>query len=178
MSQPPAEERVTLARPARSGAARAGVGARVTALLVFLSAAAILAVAVYLPPDARGFGTHQQLGFGPCGMLLTTGYPCPTCGMTTAFSHTVRGQVVAALRAQASGFAFAVLTIAMLLGSLWTLVSGRVPLAALGYRLTPYRVAIALIVLFFGGWGVKIVVGLADGTLPVQRVSLWPARGS
>ncbi len=51
----------------------------------------VLIIASILEPDARGYGTHLQLGLPPCGFLLLTGAPCPGCGLTTAFAHAVRG---------------------------------------------------------------------------------------
>jgi hypothetical protein len=137
--------------------------------LVGMVCAGILGLAAWLPPDARGYGTHQRLGFGPCGVILTTGYPCPTCGMTTAFSWTVRGRVLSAIRAQVGGFVLALATIATLAACVWTVVSGRVP--PLPYlALSPYRLLAALLILLFGGWGLKLLVGLMDGTLPIRAV--------
>lgn len=62
----------------------------------------VLATAGLLEPDARGFGTHVQLGLPPCGFLALTGAPCPGCGLTTAFAHAVRGDL--ALAASANPF--------------------------------------------------------------------------
>jgi hypothetical protein len=66
---------------------------------------ALLVVARCLVPDpeGRGFGTHQQLGLPPCTFYVVTGWRCPTCGMTTAWSHVVRGQWRRAVRASACG---------------------------------------------------------------------------
>ena len=72
-----------------------------TALL--LGAVWLIATAWSIEPDARGHGTHEQLGREPCGYLQRTGEPCPSCGMTTSFAHTVRFQIVAALRANPAG---------------------------------------------------------------------------
>jgi hypothetical protein len=51
----------------------------------------VLSVARTIEPDARGYGTHVQLGLPPCGFLTLTGFPCPGCGLTTAFAHGIRG---------------------------------------------------------------------------------------
>lgn len=51
----------------------------------------VLVLAAAVEPDARGYGTHTQLGLPPCGFLLLTGSPCPGCGLTTAFAYGVRG---------------------------------------------------------------------------------------
>lgn len=139
---------------------------RLPAAVLFLSCGAILAVAVYLKPDPHGMGTHQQLGLAPCGMVIMTGYPCPTCGMTTAFAHTVRGQFFEALRSQAGGFALALLTIAVAVGALWALLSGRPPRIA-WHVITPYRLLLAMLLILLGGWFVKIAIGWFDGSIPV-----------
>lgn len=64
---------------------------------------AVLCLARALHPDPRGFGTHEQLGLPPCGFLSLTHWPCPGCGLTTAFSCMARGDVLSALRANAFG---------------------------------------------------------------------------
>ncbi len=63
----------------------------------------LISTAFSVQPDARGFGSHEQLGLEPCGYLKTHGHPCPTCGMTTSFAHTVRFQIPSALRANPAG---------------------------------------------------------------------------
>lgn len=65
------------------------------------------ALALHLEPDARGFGTHQQLGLPPCTVRVLLGIPCPSCGMTTSFSHFIRGQFVEAFHANAAGLLLA-----------------------------------------------------------------------
>lgn len=159
--------------------AEAGVGvrgrsawrSRLVALVVLAGTGGVLAVAVYLRPDARGYGTHQQLGAGPCGMLVTTGLPCPTCGMTTAFAYTVRGQWLSALRAQPGGFVLCLGTVAAALVALVSLVRGRWPAWDPGRISNAWLIGILLTVLI-GGWAFKLVYGLATGALPVERVRL------
>ena len=80
----------------------------------------LLAAAAWLKPSPLRHGTHQQLGLPPCTFWVLFGRPCPTCGMTTAWAHLVRGQVIGALRANVGGTLLAVVAmIAMpwLLGS-------------------------------------------------------------
>lgn len=136
---------------------------------MLMVALGVLAIAVYLPPDPRGYGTHENLplGGGPCGALVMTGYPCPTCGMTTAFAYFVRGQWLRSIHAQPAGFVLALATAGSAVLALVTLARGRWPRVSL-WALTPYRLFFGLLVLLLGSWVYKIVVGLWDGSLPYR----------
>lgn len=68
-----------------------------------LGCAGLLVTAAMMEPDARGYGTHAQLGLPPCGFLLLTGAPCPGCGLTTAFAHAIRGDWMLAADANPFG---------------------------------------------------------------------------
>lgn len=71
-------------------------------------------VAVQMKPDSRGFGTHQQLGFAPCVIRNRYSFPCPSCGMTTSFSHFVRGQIRQSAQANTSGLVLAMVCLVMI----------------------------------------------------------------
>jgi hypothetical protein len=68
-----------------------------------LATFALMATARSLEPDPRGFGTNEQLGLARCWFTATTGWPCPTCGMTTAWAHGTRGDLAAACSANLGG---------------------------------------------------------------------------
>jgi hypothetical protein len=72
----------------------------------------LLVTAARLTPSPRGMGTHQQLGLPPCTIVALYGIPCPSCGMTTAWAHLLRGHVVSAVRSNAGGALLAVLAAA------------------------------------------------------------------
>jgi hypothetical protein len=72
-------------------------------MIVTTGMLALLAVAVSLRPSEQGLGTHQQLGLPPCSFRVMFGVRCPSCGMTTAWSHVVRGHPVRAVQANAGG---------------------------------------------------------------------------
>jgi hypothetical protein len=146
----------------RSGA---GPRRRLYAALVLLACVAVLALAVWLEPDPHGYGTHRQLGFGKCAMLITSGLPCPTCGMTTAFAYTMRGRVISAFLAQPAGLLLALATVACAAGAGWVVIAGRFPPVPVPV-LTPYRLFLGLLVVLIGSWGFKIAIGLLSGALP------------
>jgi hypothetical protein len=72
-----------------------------------ISLSAVFAVACWLTPDPRGFGTHQQLGLPECNFRSVTGVNCPHCGMTTSFCFLVRGNLKGAWQANPCGILLA-----------------------------------------------------------------------
>ncbi len=79
----------------------------------------VFGIAVWLKPDPRGFGTHQQLGLPPCTFRSLTGTNCPHCGLTTSFSWFVRGQLFKSIKANPAGV---ILASASLIVLIWTIV--------------------------------------------------------
>jgi len=94
-------------RDAAAAAPRRGAAHACVLALACLAPLALFALALLLEPDARGFGTHEQLGAGPCPPLARWNVPCPGCGVTTAFVHAAQGEPWRALSAQPLGFALA-----------------------------------------------------------------------
>ena len=77
----------------------------------------VFAVAAALSPyDTHGqpltHGTHRQLGLPPCSLKLLTGFPCPSCGMTTSISLFMHGDLAAAWRVNWAGVVVAFLGLA------------------------------------------------------------------
>ena len=101
-------EHTTTLKPCRLPRCRVGGTARRVWAVAAVGCAIVLGIAVYLKPNPAGLGTHRGLSehLPPCGFVVTTGLPCPTCGMTTAFSNTVRGRLIAAVLAQPAGLVF------------------------------------------------------------------------
>lgn len=124
----------------------------------------VLGIAAWLRPDPRGHGTHEQLGLAPCGLLIASRYPCPTCGMTTAFAHTVRGQWLQAAWVQPGGFVLALGTIATAIAAGWSAVTGRNPFWPLLPWLTPFRVYAGLLLIFLGGWAFRCALIYSSGS--------------
>jgi hypothetical protein len=101
----------------------------------------VLVVAAFLKPNPHGLGTHTQLGKPACGFYKRTGYPCPTCGMTTAFAHTVRGQLFQAFAVQPAGALAALLCVAGVVGGMYITFTGR--------RIDHYLIRINWMLCFF-----------------------------
>jgi len=133
--------------------------ARAGAFMISMAALAVLVVAVALPPSAAGVGTHRQMGFPPCAFMMATGLPCPTCGMTTSFSHFVRGNWLASFYVQPMGFVLAILTGTVFWAGIYIALTGR-PI----HRLLRQLPMVGLVCLFMGlgiaAWGWKIYIHL------------------
>ena len=89
---------------------------RLLAAVMAMALLVPLVVACFLEPDAKGYGTHQQLGFPPCTLVALCGVRCPTCGMTTAWAAVVRGRLLDGLTANAGGVLLAFLAIGSVVG--------------------------------------------------------------
>ncbi|MCA9102892.1 MAG: DUF2752 domain-containing protein, partial [Planctomycetales bacterium] len=85
----------------------------------------LLTTALWLQPATEGRGTHQQLGLPPCTFVELFQQPCPSCGMTTAWSHVVRGHWLSALACNAGGAMLAVTAIATVPWAAVGVVRGR-----------------------------------------------------
>ncbi|MEM9656785.1 MAG: DUF2752 domain-containing protein [Planctomycetota bacterium] len=77
--------------------------ARIWLTALAIAGLALLAAAWSLTPDERGLGTHEQLGLAPCWIHARFGVVCPSCGMTTAWAHAMRGQIGHAAACNAGG---------------------------------------------------------------------------
>ncbi len=143
---------------------RRPVAGRLAALAVALACGAVFGFAAALRPDPSGYGTHTQLGFGRCGFLMQTGYPCPTCGMTTSFADFAHGHLLRSAWDQPAGFVLALATAVVGVIALAAVFSGRV-VQVNWYRVNPVRVVWTFVVIFFASWGFKMIIS-------------WVGRGS
>jgi hypothetical protein len=103
--------------------ARRGPGHYAILLGLWVAALGVVFLALYLEPDPRGFGTHEQLGFAPCRMLLCTGVPCPACSITTAVTLAAQGEFWRAWLTQPVGWLLAWFTPLL---ALWALRRHRI----------------------------------------------------
>ena len=126
-------------------------------LAASIAAAAVLIIAANLSPSEAGLGTHQRLGLPPCGWIVSMDLPCPTCGMTTSFSHTVRGQWGAAFMVQPMGLVLCIVTAMVLVGGLVIAITGA-PLGRLLSTAWNRWWTWGLIIMVVAAWGWKVAV--------------------
>jgi len=125
------------------------------AALSFSICLAILLAGYAIQPDARGLGTHEQLGMEPCSFLSTTGLPCATCGMTTSVSHLTHGQALASFLNQPMGFIFGLATAMTAVVSGWSVLTG-MRLTGIAQQLRLPSTWFVLVLLVLLAWGYKI----------------------
>lgn len=139
----------------------APAGERIAAAIIAAGCLALLAVAAWLTPAAAGHGTHEQLGLPPCGWLVATGRPCPTCGMTTAFALAADGDLAGSFAAHPFGAVLALGTAAAFWISLHVAIFGSRAGYLAGRLLQPRPLWLAA-----GAWGAGWAYKIA--TWPVQ----------
>jgi hypothetical protein len=154
------DDRVSVAEPAnaqRLRRLRMSLGGVVAGLVL------VFGVAIWLNPyDSAGrplrLATHQQLGLPPCTFYALTGWPCPSCGMTTSFALLVRGDVVNSLKANAVGTLLALAGLALIPWGLASVACGRLLAGARLAWLAP-RALILFVVLMTCRWCLVLVLG-------------------
>jgi len=124
---------------------------RLTALLVLVPALVVLGLAGWLEPASGGTGTHTQLGLAPCMFKASTGLPCVSCGMTTAFAHAANGDLLTAFQVQPAAAIFAVATAAMVWIGGYAAVTG-LSLQPLAQKLARPQMLVVLFALLLAAW--------------------------
>ncbi len=129
---------------------------RVVAAACGLGLLGMLIVARVLQPEVSGLGTHRQLKLPECGVWMVTGQPCPSCGMTTAWAHATRGNLIASAQSNAGGLLLAcsaMVSVVWLLGSAirgqW-IIQPHVP--------TILMLMMIVVVVTLGHWLIKISI--------------------
>jgi hypothetical protein len=114
---------VSLKVPVAESPAGAFWDRAIAALVVALALASVLTLSA-ASPDARGHGTHEQLGMVPCSWPILFDRPCPTCGVTTAAAHVVHLAPLTALHTQPFGALLALAGLGFAAFALRTLLIG------------------------------------------------------
>ena len=132
---------------------------RLGAIGYCLAVAAVLGLASTLTPDARGLGTHEQLGLASCQMIRLFGIPCMFCGMTTTFALMMPGDFLDGILNQPVGALIALYSIISI--TLFGIfgISGKIP-TFMGFHLLSGRVAIGLLSVLTLGWIYKASIHL------------------
>ena len=137
-------------------AAVAPSSTRILSAVLAAGCLAVLIVAWLLNPSSEGLGTHQQLGMPECGWITAADMPCPSCGMTTAFSHAAHGDLLGSFLAQPMGMLLAVGAAVTVVVGTYTAVTGSMLAPFLGGMFTT-RVAWILVAFGFLAWVWKII---------------------
>ena len=124
---------------------------RFRAAIVLAGVLALLAVAVYLDPQRLAKFDHGYPFLSPCGFLVSTGYPCPTCFMTRAFAYMMHGRPDKAFLAQPFGAALCLLVIYLGYGAVTVLVTNK-PWQPFWYQWKLRYIIGGLVAAFLGGW--------------------------
>ena len=130
---------------------------RLWAAVVAACLLAVILAAAWIRPDARGHGTHTQLGLPPCAWALTLGKPCPTCGMTTAFAYAAEAQPERALATQPLGALLALATAAGFWAALHAAAGGLATGTVMAKWVRPRTLVLGL-ALVVAAWGYKLAV--------------------
>ncbi len=120
-------------------------------------AAGVLGVARWLPPAARGYGTHTELGLPPCNFLRLTHLPCPSCGMTTSFAWAARMDFWHAFLANPFGLLLFFGTVALIPACIF-LASRRIPLRQITESAQFTRAVYVATALLFASWIFKLTI--------------------
>ncbi len=119
----------------------------------------MLGFGVYLTPSPKGLATHMELGLPPCGFYTVTGYPCPTCGYTTAVTHVAHLQWFQAIATQPAGAAVGFLAIAAVIFGGIGMVTGRwTGPSPFFIAWHSRRITVCAVALVLAAWAYKIVI--------------------
>ena len=130
---------------------------RTAAVVVATVAATVTVLLLRVDPDPRGLGTHEQLGMDACSWPAHYGFPCPTCGCTTAACLLLHGHPVAAFATQPFGAFLAFAGVLLGVHALRCLAQRR-SFVDLLVRLPLWRIVLGMLVLLFAAWGYKCAV--------------------
>lgn len=140
-------------------AARPRFPMRLRAVLILAFVASLLGLSVYLDPARLEKPLHNGYSFlPPCGFLYRTGYPCPTCYMTRAFSYTMHGRPDKAFLAQPFGFVLCLMVIYLGYGALRVLATGQ-PWRPAWVAWPRMWLLLGLLAAFAAGWIFRLAYG-------------------
>ncbi len=133
---------------------------RLSHAFIAVGLTAVLLLSLWLKPDPRGLGTHEQLFLFPCNFHAMTGLPCPFCGMTTAFAHMAHGQVREAFMAQPMGMLGFIVCVLLLPVAIGAALTGKNAIAA-AMKLPWIKISWVLGAMLTASWIFKLIVVLS-----------------
>jgi len=145
----------SLRHPERTEPLRASLGDRIGAGVIAILCLTVLSIGAWLSPATDGHGTHTQLGLSPCMWAVALDKPCPTCGMTTSFSHAGEGSWIQAAKTQPMGALLVLMTTTVFWGALIQAVTGARFNSIIQPALKP-RFFLMMGILLLGAWFYKI----------------------
>ena len=159
---PSAQPSLPLTSPCREQTKPRWIRLRGLALLAV--GAGTIVLGLVMRPSDEGLGTHKQLGLPACSFLATTGWPCPTCGLTSSYAFCMHGRLGQAWKSQPFGFVLALISLALTGVGVAELAGGR----SLLWHLRPRWWLVAVLLGLPAGWIFRLITGCLDGTLPVR----------
>ncbi|MCC5830672.1 MAG: DUF2752 domain-containing protein [Phycisphaeraceae bacterium] len=122
-------------------------------LLAALALVPLLWVQRLVPAGSgpTALGTHTQADLPPCGFEASTGLPCATCGVTTAFTHAAQGNIGSSLATQPLGFTLALMLAMLVVFGGWAAWRGLSP-AKLFATMASGRFIALLVAVMLVGW--------------------------
>ena len=134
---------------------------RGTLVVMALLLVGVFAVAIVLDPYQDGkvwlAETHRQLGLPPCTFKRLTGYPCPSCGMTSSFALAVRGDLWHSAQANVAGTVLALAGLAFIPWAASSALRGRL-VGVTDFESLLVRSVIGFLVLMFGRWALVLAL--------------------
>ncbi len=124
--------------------------------VLLCTALAVLVTARLLTPAASGVGTHEQLGLPPCGILAWTGWPCPACGLTTAFAYLAHFDPLASVHANPMGVPLFLATLLFVPAAMRALWRGQTVMAFID-AIEADKWALRFVVAALAVWGMRLI---------------------
>lgn len=134
---------------------------RACLVLVVVALAGVFAVAITLDPYQDGkvwlMETHRQLGLPECTFKRVTGYPCPSCGMTSSFALAIRGDLWHAVQANCAGAVLALACLACIPWAALCAIRGRL-VGIRNFETVLVRGVVGFFILMFGRWAIVLAL--------------------
>ncbi len=145
-------------RPRRTGLQ---LWVRASLIAIALMLIGIFGIAIAIDPYKDGkvwlSETHRQLGLLPCTFKTVTGYPCPSCGMTSSFALAIRGDLWHSAEANFVGTLLALGGLAFIPWAAFSAINGRL-LGVRNVESVLVRAVFGFMILMFGRWGIVLAL--------------------